>query len=88
MRPLAAASLPGVPLILTTPEALTSVQQAREITKSHYMNRRATAEYMGISEKFLATHLNDGPKRLKVGAKVLYRLGDVEDWMRQQEVSR
>lgn len=87
-RPMATASFPGAPLILTSPNTLATVHQAREITQSHYMDRRTTAEYMGISQKFLATHLNDGPKRLKVGAKVLYRLGDVEDWMRQQEVSR
>ncbi|MFC0483887.1 helix-turn-helix transcriptional regulator [Pseudarthrobacter scleromae] len=52
------------------------------------MNRRETAAFMGVSEKFLATHLLDGPKRLKVGTKVLYRLSDVEDWMKHQEVSR
>ncbi|WP_176156821.1 hypothetical protein [Arthrobacter sp. P2b] len=52
------------------------------------MNRRTTAAFMGVSEKFLATHLVDGPKRLRVGSKIVYRLSDVEDWMRQQEMTR
>ncbi|MDQ0663392.1 hypothetical protein QFZ35_001890 [Arthrobacter ulcerisalmonis] len=42
---------------------------------------------MGVSEKYLATHLRDGPKRMRVGSKVLYRLSDVETYMRQMEVS-
>jgi hypothetical protein len=70
------------------PRASVSLDKAREFTASHYMDRRLTALYMGVSEKFLATHLTDGPKRLRAGSKVLYRLSDVEDWMRQQEVSR
>ncbi|UYY80748.1 hypothetical protein OIT41_15735 [Arthrobacter sp. YA7-1] len=41
---------------------------------------------MSVSEKFLATHLHDGPKRIRLGTKVVYRLSDVENWMRQQEV--
>lgn len=52
------------------------------------MNRRTAAEFMGVSEKFLATHLADGPKRLRVGSKIVYRLSDVEAWMRQQEITR
>lgn len=75
-------------MFLTSFNAPLPVERAREITNSHYMDRRTTAEYMSISEKFLATHLNDGPKRLRVGSRVVYRLSDVEDWMRQQEVSR
>ena len=65
---------------------LPDVASAREATQSLYMNRRVTAEFMCVSEKFLATHLRDGPKRLRVGSKILYRLADVETWMRQQEV--
>lgn len=65
-----------------------SLSSARALTKSHYMDRRTAAAYMGMSEKFLASHLHDGPKRLRVGSRVLYRLSDIEDWMRQQEVSR
>lgn len=52
-----------------------------------YMDRRTTAQYMSVSEKFLASHLTDGPKRMRVGSKILYRLSDVENWMRQQEVT-
>lgn len=43
---------------------------------------------MNVSEKFLATHLTDGPKFLRVGSMVRYRLSDIDDWMRQQEVCR
>jgi hypothetical protein len=75
--------LPTVP-----PNNRASVNAARELTKSHYMDRRTTATYIGVSEKFLASHLHDGPKRLRVGSKVIYRLSDVEDWLRQQEVGR
>jgi hypothetical protein len=75
-------------LFSTTLSAPITVERAREITNSHYMDRRTTANYMSISEKFLATHLTDGPKSLRVGSKAVYRLSDVEDWMRQQEVSR
>jgi hypothetical protein len=70
------------------PPAVVSLDKAREITASHYMDRRLTALYMGVSTKFLATHLQDGPKRLRVGSKILYRLSDVENWMHQQEVCR
>lgn len=65
-----------------------TVEQAQHISNSLYMNRRTTAAFMGVSEKFLATHLVDGPKRLRVGSKIVYRLSDVEDWMRQQEMTR
>lgn len=52
------------------------------------MDRQTTATFMNVSPKFLATHLHDGPKRLRLGSKVVYRLSDVESWMRQQEVTR
>ena len=63
-----------------------SPAQAREITRSHYLDRPSAAAYIGMSEKFLATHLHDGPKRFRVGSRILYRLSDLENWMRQQEV--
>ena len=66
----------------------TIVEKAQQISQSLYMDRRTTATFMGVSEKFLATHLTDGPKRLRVGSKVMYRLSDVENWMRQQEIVR
>ncbi|SKB44263.1 hypothetical protein SAMN05660473_00725 [Arthrobacter sp. 49Tsu3.1M3] len=65
-----------------------SVEKAQQISQSLYMTRRTTAKFMGVSEKFLATHLTDGPKRLRVGSKIVYRLSDVERWMRQQEITR
>ncbi|WP_427130511.1 helix-turn-helix transcriptional regulator [Pseudarthrobacter sp. S9] len=67
---------------------IVTVDKAWEVTQSVYLDRRTTAQFMGVSEKFLATHLVDGPKRLRVGSKILYRLSDVEHWMRQQEVTR
>lgn len=73
----------------TTPvHVKATVEKARQISQSMYMDRRTTAAFMGISEKFLATHLIDGPKRLRVGSKIVYRLSDVEEWMRQQEICR
>lgn len=67
---------------------IVTVDKAWELSNSAYMDRRTTAQFMGVSEKFLATHLADGPKRLRVGSKILYRLSDVESWMKQQEVTR
>lgn len=62
--------------------------EARELTGNVYLDRVQAAEYMGISEKWLATHRFDGPTMLKVGSKVLYRLKDIESYMKQQEVPR
>lgn len=62
--------------------------EARELTGSVYLDRVQTAEYMGVSEKWLATHRFTGPLMLKVGSKVLYRLKDIENFMRQQEIRR
>lgn len=64
------------------------VTQAREVTSSIYLSRREASQFMCVSEKFLATHLSDGPKRLRLGSKIVYRLSDIEDWMGQQEVCR
>ena len=73
---------------MQSPAIMPKVAQARELTASIYLDRREASQFMGISEKFLATHLVDGPKRLRLGSKIVYRLSDIEDWMRQQEVSR
>jgi hypothetical protein len=62
--------------------------EARELTGNVYLDRVETAAYMGISEKWLATHRFDGPTMLKVGNKALYRLKDIENYMRQQEMRR
>lgn len=67
---------------------LPMVTQAREVTSSIYLDRREASQYMCVSAQFLATHLVDGPKRLRLGSKIVYRLSDIEDWMRQQEVCR
>lgn len=53
-----------------------------------YVNRRDAAAYMCVSEKFLASHLHDGPKRILVGSRVVYRLSDLDDWMTQREARR
>ncbi|MHA7261939.1 helix-turn-helix transcriptional regulator [Arthrobacter sp. TMN-37] len=60
---------------------------AREITGNLYLTRRECAAYMGVSEKFLATHLSDGPPRRLIGSKVIYRLSDVDRWMDHQVVT-
>lgn len=70
-----------------TPKKITA-KEARELTKSVYMDRAATAEYLGISPALLANHLNDGPTVHKFFGKVLYNLADVENWAKQQKVDR
>lgn len=62
--------------------------EARALTGSVYMDRKETAEYLGISPRWLANNVRTGPPHAKVGALVLYRLSDVERWMKQQEVRR
>jgi len=60
--------------------------EAREITGSVYLDRVEAAAFMGVSEKWLATHRGySGPKMLKVGGKAIYRLSDLENYMKQQE---
>jgi hypothetical protein len=61
--------------------------EARELTGNVYLDRKEAAEYMGVSEKWLATHRGyDGPLMLKVGSKAIYRLKDIESYMKQQEM--
>lgn len=59
---------------------------ARKLSGSNYLDRKEAAAYMAVSEKYLATHLHDGPKRMRLGSKVIYNLSDVENYMRQMEV--
>lgn len=73
----------GTPL--TRP--LLTVTEARQITGSAYLDRKEAAAFMCVSEKYLATHLHDGPKRLQLGRKVVYRLSDIEKFMHQMEVN-
>ena len=63
-----------------------SMAEVRQMTGSTYVSRREAAAIMCVSEKYLATHLHDGPKRLRLGSKVVYRLADIESYMRQMEV--
>lgn len=60
--------------------------EARELTKSVYMDRNETAAYLGVSAKLLASHTHDGPYYHKFWGKVLYKLADVEQWAKQQKV--
>lgn len=53
-----------------------------------YINRRDAAAYLCVSEKFLASHLHDGPKRILVGSRVVYRVSDLDAWMTQREAGR
>lgn len=75
-------------VLLYTVSKPISIEQTRDITSSVYLTRREAAHHMNISEKFLATHRSDGPKFIRVGSMVRYRLADIEAWMRQQEVCR
>ena len=58
--------------------------EARELTGSVYLDREQAAEFMGVSSKWLATHTHDGPRYMKVGSKVIYKLSEIESYMRQQ----
>lgn len=62
--------------------------EARKLTQSVYMSREETAKYLGVSAKTLAQHLHSGPTHYKFFSRVLYKLSDVEDWARQQKVTR
>lgn len=60
---------------------------ASEVTGSIYLSRKEASRYLGVSEKYLATHLVDGPPRIRVASnRTKYRLCDLETWMRQREV--
>ena len=71
----------------TLTRSLHTVAAARQISGSTYMDRKEAAAFMCVSEKYLATHLHDGPKRLQLGSKVIYRLSDIENFMHQMEVN-
>lgn len=70
------------------PKKKITAKEARELTKNVYMDREATAEYLGISPRLLANHTHDGPAFHKFFGKVLYNLADVENWAKQQKVDR
>ena len=53
--------------------------------EKRYLTRRQVGEIFGISPKWLA-NLNSqgkGPRYLKLGKKVLYRVQDVEKWIEE-----
>lgn len=55
---------------------------------SPFLTRRETAEYLRVSEKWLAqSGKSRGPKFFKFGALCRYRLDDVVSWARQQQVA-
>lgn len=70
------------------PKKKITAKEARELTNSVYMDRAATAEFLGVTTSALANHLSDGPPFHKFFGKVLYRLADVENWAKQQKVDR
>ena len=70
------------------PRKKITAKEARELTKSVYMDRASTAEYLGITSAALANHTDDGPPFHKFFGRVLYNLADVENWARQQKVER
>lgn len=49
-------------------------------------NTEAAAEYLGTAESTLANwrSAGRGPKYLKLGAKVYYRLADLDSWMQSR----
>lgn len=62
--------------------------EARELTGSVYLDREAAGEYMGISPRWLANNCHTGPTYIRVGAQVLYKLSDIESYMKAHEVPR
>jgi hypothetical protein len=56
---------------------------------SPYLTRRQTAEYLSVSEKWLAqSGRASGPPFHKFGNQCRYLLADVVSWARQQRVSQ
>ena len=54
-----------------------------EPMSAYAMSTADAAAFVGLSVKTLANMRSDGtgPKYLKVGSKVLYRVSDLEDWI-------
>jgi predicted DNA-binding transcriptional regulator AlpA len=46
------------------------------------------AEYLGepIGNIYARNHFGTGPKRIKIGRAVRYRLSDIEAWLRTREI--
>lgn len=61
---------------------------AREVSGTHWLNRKEAARYLGIGYQTLCNHRADGPKHSKFFGSVRYRLVDLDAWARQQVVSR
>ena len=68
-----------------SPRKITAAE-ARELTKSVYMDRAETAKYLGVTAKSLAEHTYDGPSYYKFFGRVFYKLAEVENWAKQQKV--
>ncbi|MFQ4150303.1 helix-turn-helix domain-containing protein [Arthrobacter sp. LAPM80] len=64
------------------------VATARDITGNIWLSRNDAAAYLGLSAKTLAQHLHDGPTYSKFFGSVKYRLSDLDNWARQQQVRR
>ena len=47
------------------------------------------AEFLGVpaATVYRWNYLGTGPQRLAIGRHVRYRLGDVEEWLRAQQVA-
>lgn len=66
---------------------LTDHAMADTISPSPYLTRRQTAEYLNVSEKWLAQSGRvAGPNFHKFGNHCRYHLDDIHQWARQQKV--
>lgn len=56
----------------------------------YLMNSQQAAQHLGVRNETMATwrHRGTGPNYIKVGSTVRYRKNDLEDFLRQREVTR
>lgn len=73
---------------ITTATAAITAATAQDITGNIWLSRPEAAAYLGCSAKTLAQHLHDGPTYSKFFGMVKYRLTDLDNWARQQQVRR
>ena len=54
-----------------------------EIRASGLMTLQQAAEYIGVSESYLARRKNPRPKETRLGGKLFFHRDDVDQWIRE-----
>ena len=57
-------------------------EPSRSDNELHYLRTREAAEFLGLSHRTLEKHrtYGTGPKYLKLGGRVVYRVQDLQEW--------